>query len=75
MFQSDAGAEVLPTSQLFLRGGRRIPDLPEQASETAEEKVPAWVKNNAGWWANDLISEYDFLNGIKYLIKEGIIHV
>lgn len=52
-----------------------IPDLPEQASETVEEKIPDWVKNNAGWWANDLISEDDFLNGIKYLVKEGIIHV
>ena len=52
-----------------------IPDLPEQESETVEEKIPDWVKNNAGWWANGLISEDDFLNGIKYLIKEGIIHV
>ena len=52
-----------------------IPDLLEQESETVGEKIPVWVKNNAGWWANDLISEDDFLNGIKYLIKEGIIHV
>jgi len=52
-----------------------IPDLPEQASETAEEKVPDWVKNNAGWWADGLISEEDFLNGIKYLVEKGIIRV
>ena len=52
-----------------------IPDLPEQASETAEEKVPDWIRNNAGWWANGLISEDDFVNGIKYLVGQGIIRV
>ena len=52
-----------------------IPDLPEQASETAKEKVPDWIKNNAGWWANGLISEDDFVNGIKYLVENGIISV
>jgi len=52
-----------------------IPDLPEQASEVAEEKVPDWVKNNAGWWADGSISEEDFLNGIKYLVGKGIIQV
>jgi len=52
-----------------------IPDLPEQASEVAKEKVPDWVKNNAGWWAEGLISEEDFLNGIKYLVEKGIIRV
>ncbi len=48
---------------------------PEQASEVAEEKVPDWVKNNAGWWADGLISEDDFLNGIKYLVEKGIIKI
>ena len=52
-----------------------IPDLPEQASETAEEHVPDWVRNNAGWWADGLISENDFVNGIKYLVEHGIIKV
>jgi len=52
-----------------------IPDLPEQASETAEESVPDWVRNNAGWWADGLISEDDFLNGIKFLVESGIIKV
>ena len=52
-----------------------IPNLPEQASETAEEKVPDWIRNNAGWWANGLISEDDFVNGLKYLVEQGIIRV
>jgi len=50
-----------------------IPDLPEQASGTAEEKIPGWIKNNAGWWADGQISEHDFVSGIKYLVENGII--
>ena len=42
---------------------------------SAANRVPDWVKNNAGWWAEDLIGDYDFLNGIKYLINKGIILV
>jgi len=52
-----------------------IPDLPEQSSKTTEEKVPDWIKNNAGWWADGVISEDEFVNGIKYLIEKGIISV
>ena len=34
--------------------------------------IPAWIKNNAGWWATDQIDDSAFLQGIQYLIKEGI---
>ena len=37
--------------------------------------VPDWIKTNAGWWADGLISEDDFLNGMKYLVEKGIIKV
>ena len=37
------------------------------------ENVPEWIKNNAGWWADDKISEGEFVNAITYLIKVGII--
>jgi len=47
--------------------------IPTDTSDT--KRVPDWVKNNAGWWAGDLIGDYDFLNGIKYLINKGIILV
>ena len=36
------------------------------------ENVPDWVKNTAGWWASDQIPDSAFLQGIQYLIKEGI---
>ena len=37
--------------------------------------VPDWVKNNAGWWAENLIDNADFYNGIEYLIDNHIIKI
>ena len=35
--------------------------------------IPSWIKNNAGWWAEDNISDSDFLHGIKFLVENNII--
>ena len=35
--------------------------------------MPTWVKNTAGWWFEDKISEGEFVKGIEYLVKTGII--
>jgi len=37
--------------------------------------IPDWVKNNAGWWADDMIEDSDFAQGIAYLISEGIMTI
>ncbi|MDX1596951.1 MAG: hypothetical protein R3327_08450, partial [Nitrosopumilaceae archaeon] len=34
-----------------------------------------WVKNNAGWWAEGLIEDSDFVSGIQYLISKGIMTI
>jgi len=39
------------------------------------EYVPDWVKNTAGWWADDKISETEFVNAVEFLVKENIIQV
>ena len=39
------------------------------------ESVPNWVKNTAGWWATDAISEDEFVNAIEFLVNEGILVV
>jgi hypothetical protein len=49
---------------------------PTEASGTSgSEGVPAWVKNNAGWWADGQIDDNSFVSGIQYLVKAGIIQV
>ncbi|MBT8172830.1 MAG: peptidase, partial [Nitrosopumilus sp.] len=45
------------------------------ASLAYAEGVPAWVKNNAGWWADGTIAESEFISAIEFLIKDGIIVV
>lgn len=53
----------------------QIPEMPERSEGIVTSKVPDWVKNNAKWWSGGQISDGDFLTGIKYLIKQGIILV
>ena len=46
-----------------------------QAKSAEEKAIPAWVKNMAGWWASDKIPEENFVLGLQFLVKEGIIKV
>ena len=42
------------------------------AVHTSSSMIPEWVKNTAGWWADNEIPDSAFVNAIQYLIKEGI---
>ena len=35
--------------------------------------IPTWIKNNAKWWADNKITDNDFLFGIKFLVESNII--
>ncbi len=37
--------------------------------------IPSWIKNNAGWWATGQIDDVSFIQGIQFLIKEGIMMI
>jgi len=52
-----------------------IPDTAQSPSESTGSGVPSWVKNNASWWANDVIGDSDFVSAIQYLISQGIIQI
>ena len=39
------------------------------------EKVPSWIKNNAGWWADGSIDDDSFIQGIQFLVKEGFMKI
>jgi len=41
----------------------------------AQSLVPDWIKANAGWWADGTLDDETFLNGITFLIENGIINV
>jgi hypothetical protein len=42
---------------------------------SAAAKIPDWVKNNAGWWADGQIDDNSFVQGIQFMIKEGIMKI
>ena len=49
--------------------------LVTNSSAQEEHQIPDWVKNVAGWWATNDISEKEFLDGIEYLINNNIIYI
>jgi len=49
--------------------------IPLGQSVQAQSLVPEWVKSNAGWWAEGTVDDTTFLNGITYLVENGIINV
>jgi len=49
--------------------------LPQTTEPAPEAKIPEWVKNNAGWWADGLIADADFIEGIQYLIQNDIMKI
>ncbi|MGI0087288.1 MAG: hypothetical protein ACREBI_04950 [Nitrosotalea sp.] len=55
-----------------------IIQIPAQSGGSATASpppIPAWIKTNAGWWANGQISDGTFVTGIQWLISNGIIVV
>ena len=38
------------------------------ANGQSEIEIPTWVKNNAGWFAEDQISKSDYLYSMAFLI-------
>jgi len=53
----------------FLVGVLTIPE------SSAQDAIPSWIKNNAGWWADDKINDFTFAQGIGFLIKNKIIQI
>ena len=37
------------------------------------QTVPEWVKNNALWYGQGIVSESEFLDAMKFLIEEGVL--
>ncbi len=38
-------------------------------------EIPSWIKNNAGWWAEGLVDDSSFVEGMRFLIQEEIMLV
>lgn len=60
---------------LITQGIMKIPNLPQQGSDSAQTKVPDWIKHIAKWWSDGQISDDDFMMGLKYLLEHRILRV
>jgi hypothetical protein len=49
-----------------------LSNVPSSGNASTEE-IPIWIRNNALWWSQDLISEDEFVNSLKFLIQEKVI--
>ncbi len=47
----------------------------DDSNDVQEMQIPDWVKSNAGWWAEGLIDDDSFVQGIQFLINEKIIQI
>lgn len=60
---------------LIIQGVIQIPIIPADNGTESSSFVPSWIKDTAGWWAEGLVSDSEFVNGLQYLISNGIITV
>ena len=58
---------------LVFSGEQKIIEI--QISDDMSYEIPTWIKNNAGWWADGSIDDDSFIQGIQFLIQEGIIQI
>lgn len=45
------------------------------STTSAKKPIPEWIRNNAKWWSSDQIGDSDFISGIQFLIKEGVMSI
>nr|WP_320415872.1 spherulation-specific family 4 protein [Candidatus Nitrosotalea sp. TS] len=39
------------------------------------DHIPSWVRNSAKWWAENQVSDSDFISGVQYLIQQHIVTI
>ena len=44
-----------------------------EKTQSTLQTIPSWIKNTAGWWAEDKIPDKEFLMGIDFLIDNGLL--
>ena len=63
--------ELTNTQYSFLDGD--IENIQNVSIDNFKKEIPAWIKSTATLWINDEITNDDFLQGIKFLVKRDII--
>ncbi|HJU14451.1 MAG TPA: YbhB/YbcL family Raf kinase inhibitor-like protein [Candidatus Nitrosotalea sp.] len=68
--------EFLKGMQYLIDQG--LMDVPHHANGTSgavSVKIPSWVRTDAGWWAEGVVPDQEFLNGMEYLVDAEIVRI
>ena len=68
----DINIEQIPGGNVLLT---LTPGTFDLESDSTPAIIPDWTKKNAGWWADGLISDDDYVIGLEWMIKNGIIRI
>lgn len=63
---------VGPTSQSTIQISGFEKGLP---STESPKILPPWIKNNAAWWSDGILSDSEFFKGIEWMISNGVITI
>ena len=61
---------IFPTLLILIISLSLVSSISAQTSD-----IPGWVKNLAGFWSEDAITDQEFLAAIQYLIDNGMLSV
>lgn len=64
------GIEYLIQKNIIL-----VPPTITTTNVSSETQIPEWIRNNANWWSQDLVSDQEFTQSIQYLINQQIIQI
>ena len=72
----DKFLEIFPNDVAMMKNKEEsLIALDKDKEEQTKPQIPDWIRNNAEWWAQGAIGDNDFVSGIQYLIKEGVMHI
>ena len=40
---------------------------------SSESELPSWLRKNAGWWSQGMLSDNEFFKSIQWMINNGFI--
>lgn len=46
-----------------------------KVDSASSNQIPSWIRNNADWWSQGLLTDDEFVNGMHYLVKYHIIQI
>lgn len=60
---------------LFQQEIIKIPDTIQAEGGAYENNLPGWLRKDAGWWSQGLLSDDEFAKSLKWLIVNGFIKI